>query len=1507
MKDTAKKIPTPTAQKKDEPFFTLQRNGIFSSSSDTLNKVSTEDEINPKLEIGKRDDMYEKEADNMADKVVSSKHMDDQVNKRNDHEVNRNQTNHTPIINNASRLKCDCCQIRQIVQKIDDNDQENNSDEAPALYSSITSNGEDDIGRSCTECEDVERINRLIADDTIISGQSKRELIVSFARSMVGRIKARQSFGSDNELALRNGGDLLWEIFKLSAPDVWPEDVVKYNKPGLPHWCGIFTGWVYKKAGIPVPDWKPGIGILGSSIFTPTDYPRKGDIGYIDQPYQHHNIIVGVNGDMIHTIDGNSGVSSEVIEKISPVSYFSGFYTASAADESTSFQKKALNTASQGIDEKVTANEPISLESELQSEKGKGSPMQSEVRASMENSFNADFGNVRIHANQKASNLCKNLNALAFAHGNDIYFKENNYNPASSDGKRLLAHELTHTVQQGKSIQRKQVPSLQKDDKNPIPNYLIVINFKGEIVWITPVLSEDTLARLQSNSDSNALLLKRIEDILYPGDYAVYETPTFLKSNLIRKLLTKDIEAWSGYGEPKMLNFFQLIDKRTKAVQNTYILSKLEKYLMDTYSIDGSFIDWNVVLPKMYDDLFTWIPKSIMDAGDYDQYEWTLDLLNDEVSEFQSVHGALQLNIIDLNKKVFNFTLDNKQLFTEDVMRSHSEKFLYFWTGKLKGLKFMPDNFALDDFKPAIDEKEIEKKREGILSEFIKFDVPDLIIKYVLDQWTISGLAPDVWLENLNIDTYKSDLLDHLVTQFLKNADESPEYKAALIQATFEKTKFDLIRQIYFIAWTNQQNNQSMQDKFTNNDFQDLGEVYHAIAENPVEYYDISTKMSDACYQFLYNIQTNRSIGNEYLIAIDKVVKAIEAPPVLGGLILLVDMGIHLNNFKKTIEQERSKIKEILRRRIEVDYNRIAEIIKNWVEYADEFIETKWKPMLKEVALDMLKENRDKIEDILANYDQAKDNYANKMFEGAYDLKLLIYDLEDGYYDEIEYDGKIVTRDDLHYLWDAYEFMMDEGDRSLNSKISKDEKDKLTQALADFDRVKKDLDNDKYHWLDYSKEVYVEARKRLGISIFPPYTTIGQVLNSEITADKNPFLAKVIVNWHWKERIERDVNNGLLLVGLGILSIAAMLVPGVGGLVIGAIDIAVGIGMGVNNVFDAQAIVRMARLDIHHDIRGIPLDQAEKALKHAWIGLGVTVVLTAGPLALSRALKVRSGGIRLDSKTRGWERGLNLETRQALLVNKSARGLYASMSSKVRKVLTLCASTCIPLKYLPSEQEILRLQKLMDRIDVPPTHRGLREYLHHPSRRRNLTPAIDAIEDAKSLKDLQKRLDSAIIKGSKGPGTPSKVDGLWHFKKPDNTIVKEYTTGSHTTMKNSENATNSFFQSHHGIQDKWAKDMGISGYSRGECPAILIRDSHMGSPHQTVNALQTARKSGRATRTYADERSLLLSDLKKAGVPNEKATSLLSESDTYFSKLYRNIEATGDTAALTRIFGDWKP
>jgi hypothetical protein len=109
------------------------------------------------------------------------------------------------------------------------------------------------------------------------------------------------------------------------------------------------------------------------------------------------------------------------------------------------------------------------LESRISAMWSSGHPLPAVQRSFMERRFGANFANVRVHTDSNAAQLSKELNAEAFTHGKDVYFGGGKYNPGTSTGNRLLAHELTHVVQQGgASLQRfpnHNTKSLQREDK----------------------------------------------------------------------------------------------------------------------------------------------------------------------------------------------------------------------------------------------------------------------------------------------------------------------------------------------------------------------------------------------------------------------------------------------------------------------------------------------------------------------------------------------------------------------------------------------------------------------------------------------------------------------------------------------------------------------------------------------------------------------------------------------------------------------------------------------------------------------------------------------------------------------------------------------------------------------------------------------------------------------------------------------------------------------------------
>lgn len=98
-----------------------------------------------------------------------------------------------------------------------------------------------------------------------------------------------------------------------------------------------------------------------------------------------------------------------------------------------------------------------SIENQIHSTKGNGINLPDSTNQFMSSAMGSDFSGVKIHTGSNAIQMNRQLRARAFTYGNNIYFNSGEYRPESSTGKNLLAHELTHVVQQGSAnkIQRR--------------------------------------------------------------------------------------------------------------------------------------------------------------------------------------------------------------------------------------------------------------------------------------------------------------------------------------------------------------------------------------------------------------------------------------------------------------------------------------------------------------------------------------------------------------------------------------------------------------------------------------------------------------------------------------------------------------------------------------------------------------------------------------------------------------------------------------------------------------------------------------------------------------------------------------------------------------------------------------------------------------------------------------------------------------------------------------------
>lgn len=152
------------------------------------------------------------------------------------------------------------------------------------------------------------------------------------------------------------------------------------------------------------------------------------------------------------------------------------------------------------------------LATSLKTSKTGGQPLPDNTRDWMESRFGTDFSHVRVHTDSKAVQFSRDLSAQAFTYGSDIYFNQGKFNPGSAERKHLLAHELTHTIQQGGEVRKQHMVQRQPDQEQGQDSVL-----------------KDILGKLQQVKEQEDLLAGYTQcdfldkNISYEAQYALYQ------------------------------------------------------------------------------------------------------------------------------------------------------------------------------------------------------------------------------------------------------------------------------------------------------------------------------------------------------------------------------------------------------------------------------------------------------------------------------------------------------------------------------------------------------------------------------------------------------------------------------------------------------------------------------------------------------------------------------------------------------------------------------------------------------------------------------------------------------------------------------------------------------------------------------------------------------------------------------------------------------------------------
>jgi hypothetical protein len=212
-------------------------------------------------------------------------------------------------------------------------------------------------------------------------------------------------------------------------------------------------------------------------------------------------------------------------------------------------EKPAQPKAAQGSTREVTSN----IESNINEMKGGGQLLSESTRAFFEPRFGADFSQVRIHNNSKAADTTQAINAKAFTTGKDIAFNSGQYSPGTSSGKRLLAHELTHVVQQ-EGVQRSPIiPASHSMESNHIHTMPAAAVAMGVAEWIGAgaagyVIAQDAVS---AGAGDITYSLPEMQGVLTPGGGNNVENYLRDNPNANIQSRTHKVAVWKGYANSR--------------------------------------------------------------------------------------------------------------------------------------------------------------------------------------------------------------------------------------------------------------------------------------------------------------------------------------------------------------------------------------------------------------------------------------------------------------------------------------------------------------------------------------------------------------------------------------------------------------------------------------------------------------------------------------------------------------------------------------------------------------------------------------------------------------------------------------------------------------------------------------------------------------------------------------------------------------------------------------------
>ncbi|HEX3762053.1 MAG TPA: DUF4157 domain-containing protein [Kofleriaceae bacterium] len=744
---------------------------------------------------------------------------------------------------------------------------------------------------------------------------------------------------------------------------------------------------------------------------------------------------------------------------------------------------------------------------------------------------------------------------------------------------------------------------------------MVWMEFRGEILVFALSPDSATLARFTADPGLLDQLGAALTDALEPGGIPVAETKGFLTGPRVREIVEAALPRWVDAPGSKLTRLVELLAVRAGEFRKQRVRVELEAYL----GVDPGTIDWRAALPGLQSDFDARGDDSLQAGALRDRADLVLRVLDAELAATPTVAGGTSPP--GLSDAVWNFAM-SFNLAPGTLPQAFSEKYLGEYVQQIAQLQFVPAGFDLARYRPGTSDLAADRRHQ-LIDQWVAANATEATTRIVLDDWVQSRLDFEVYIAHMDVDAKKALVLDQLTDAFLAAAKTDRELDAALHRMADAQATYAILARLVAAGRTMEQRNAALVAAIADPDPQKHPELA-GLAADPRAVFEAEYYMAQAIHGVLSHVEQGARVDAELVRNAVAISGQASISPDLGLAAFLLAIGTELRALAAVRDTQRGHARDDIAERVELSWPKIKAIIERRGQEADRFIDGTWIPMLKRVAGEWVDANYREIQN-------AHDHFARWAPQTSARYRLTAWLIDDianklasGEIESSSLGGATVTRANIKDLRTAAATLRAQAADLDSPKGRSNKRHELNQAIAAYAKVKANIADGTYKPQNYGEEVVVEAKRRLHIGVFE-HSSLWQQATRQVTVRDNPFQAYTIAMWRVENLIDDAVSN--LLTGLlrGALTLGSLLVPGVGGLILAAIDIGLGVYSAAQNIGEARRRLDLARLDTQLNIQGVTVEDARHALNMAWVSLVIELAMAG--LFVTLGAKLAAKGI----------------------------------------------------------------------------------------------------------------------------------------------------------------------------------------------------------------------------------------------------------------------------------------